>query len=760
MRKELKPRDEVRSSYKIELRNLSILKLLRHPNIIKLLSSYAYQEKLNLVFPWARDGTLQDLLSGPRPETFKSDKAILIALSELCSAVFAVHQFISSRSGLELIGCHHDLKPANILVEGRRFLLADFGLSRFKEASESSDTPSRTVHPYYASPECRKPENGSEMPIIHRSSDIWSLGCIIAEVVTNMLNGAEGVEDFKKKRKFESGSVVRYRFHRGGQEEPGVTAWINKLQESGSRTQRMLGRLVWEMLQIQHEHRPRAEEVEAKMRFIAIDTICQPIHELYIEICNEANSIEWILERVRFDSWRYACRILEFDKDNPLRQWSESANYSLIYETSEQIHDQLEAVSIECKYPRSRIFEPLRQLNDLLTDRLSPEGQIRERVYLDTQMMLDPSDATELARIGKDNASLSLDRRLSILAAVKCMTGVLQGRPAHTGSIDRSRLEPNTKVGDFKIQYLKSDNGEDKRQVVVESKTYQELYGDTRIATELQEWLEQITDILQKASRAGEMDSFSVLPCAGFYQDLSAYSCGLVYEFPSSSKGQKFLTPRSALEETQDKLERWPSLEQRFQLAQALASSVLKFHSVSWLQKSISTFNVAFFYPNKGSWLKGIGRPFFLGFLYSRSNDESAFTLGPTEDAHHRDYQHPDYRGKRLKYRVEYDYYSLGLVLLEIGLWKSLGEIFKELDKLYKHTYQSDGYPKSQLDRIIQNCVPRLRHSMGTRYENIVITYSRGSFEVPEDLDERSQHSKLYRKFSSLVVERLEECKI
>lgn len=759
MRKEFKARNENRRVYETELRNLSILKLLRHQNIVECLGSYAYQERLNLVFRQAHGGTLAHLLSAPRPPFFTSDNAILVALSGLCSAVCAVHDFVSSDHSLELIGCHHDLKPANILVEGSRFLLADFGLSRFKDISEHSDTLSRTVHPYYTPPECCKPEDGLGKPIVHRSSDIWSLGCITAEVVTYMLHGAQGVTDFENRRVFEMNSIVRHRFHRGGVEEPAVTAWFEELQRSSSRTYRMLGSLVEEMLQLRPDDRPRAQEVEAKVRFIMIDAICQPCHELYNDLCNKSNCIQATLERTRFDSWRYACKILEFDNGNPLGQWNDRENHQLFQEIVSQMHQQLQAILPNCQNPKSLVFQPLRQLNDLLIDRLSHEGQSRASVYLDTQMMSNASDTLALAQMAEGDPSMSQARRLSIWATVKCMTEVLQGRPSHDGSIDRSKLEKDSRIGDFKIGYLRAENEDDKCQVLVESKTYQEHYGNTKTATELQKRLEEITVILKTANCGAEEERFQVLPCAGFYQDPATFSCGLVYEFPTPKK-QTFTTLRLALENTRHELERQPSLEQRFQLAHMLASSVLKFHTVSWLQKSISSFNVAFFHPSNASWLNGIADPKFLGYLHSRSNDANAFTEGPTDDTLHQDYQHPEYRENNLRYRAEYDYYSLGIILLEIGLWKPLDKIFEALAKLYSRLDRLNGRSTPQLDRICQGCVPRLRISMGSRYQRVVETCLRGRFEVPDNLGEKERHSKLQRGFLSLVVEKLAECKV
>lgn len=695
-----------------------------------------------------------------------SDESIVVALAGLCSAVYAVHQFVSSSHKLELIGCHHDLKPANVLIEGSTFVLADFGLSRFKDASESSATPSRTVHRYYTPPECWRPDNRLEKPIIHRSSDIWSLGCMIAEVVTYMLGGVEGVGEFEQQRAFEEGSIIQYRFHRGGAENPAVTAWVKKLQGSNSRTQKMLGQMVGQMLQIHPQDRPQAREVEAKMRFIATDAACQPIQRVYQDICKEDNSIQPTLERARFDSWRHACGILNPSDNDLLGQMYESAKYPLVHKTLGQIYDELKTVLVDCKNPRSRIYEPLRQLNDLLLDCLSDVGQDQAHMYLDTQMMLEPSDAMELAKISEGDVGQSQNQRLSVLATVvKCMTKVMDGRPAHIGSIDYRRLERIERVGDFTIQHLKSDGNESHTQVVVEKKLYKNHYADMRIATELQNRLENVTELLRSANRAAEKDRFRVLRCAGFFH-ISASSCGLIYEFPiPSSKTQKFLTLKSALEDTQQSPEEQPSLEQRFQLAQALASSILKFHTVSWLQKSISSFNVAFFHFSNESWLNGITSPFFLGFVYSRFNDPREFTEGPEEDAHHQEYQHPSYIRKEAyktpAYCAEYDYYSLGLVLLEIGLWESLGKILGRLKlKSLRNVSPSKDPSVSGLDILLQSYVPLLRFHMGTRYEHIVVTCLRGSFEVPSGLDEKSRRLKLYRSFSSLVVEQLAECKV
>lgn len=765
----LLPQGRVQSDFETELRNLSILRLLRHPNIIKILGSFLYQSELSLIFLRARGGSLRDLFKGPRPEDLKSDRSILIALSGLCSAVCAVHQFVSSKYKLELIGCHHDLKPENVLVEGSTFLLADFGLSRFKEPSDTSETPRRVVHPVYTAPECCAVEGDAGNPLVHRSSDIWSLGCIITEVVTYMRDGAEGITAFREQRKHKESNFVLYRFHRGGTEHPAITTWINERQQSDLRTQQLISQLVGEMLRLAYQDRPRAQEVEAKMHFIALDAICQEIDKLYQDVCTKADSDQPKLERTTFDSWRDACGILEFPEVCRLRQWTESVSCAFLYETLKQLQNELVFVLDNCVAPNSRVYGPLRQLNNLLIDSLSQAGQERAHRYLDRQILLTSSDIELTALMESqtsDGGGPSQAQRLSILAAVKCMTEMLRERPAHSGRIERTRLKRKKRVGDFKIEYLEGDDGDDnRRQVVVESKMYEGHLGDPKTASELQERLEQITELLKQASRATGRDCFRVLKCAGFYQEPSAYNCGLVYEFPDSSKELSFITLRSALVEKQ------PPLEQRFQLAQALADSVMKFHTVSWLQKSISSFNVAFFHPKDESWLSSIANPFFLGFLYSRNDDNNAFTEGPTDDAHHRDYQHPDYRSKQnagknagrngeLRYRIEYDYYSLGLVLLEIGMWIPLSQILERINKHYHQPERSSPARSStsELDRLLA-WVERLKYIMGSRYYEVVDTCLRGTFTDPTGLaDEAESRHLIVQSFANRVVDRLAQC--
>lgn len=91
------------------------------------------------MFPRTSGGNLYDLLrNNDCHAELASDENFLFAICGLCSAIDTVHSFSISELDLRMIGCYHDIKPRNILVDGRNFILADFGLARLKMATESS----------------------------------------------------------------------------------------------------------------------------------------------------------------------------------------------------------------------------------------------------------------------------------------------------------------------------------------------------------------------------------------------------------------------------------------------------------------------------------------------------------------------------------------------------------------------------------------------------------------------------------------------
>jgi serine/threonine protein kinase len=82
-----------------------------------------------------------------------SNASLILALARLSSALSAVYNFAAENIEMHKIGFHHDVKPKNILVSGANFILADFGLSRFKDPGQTSGTPFKMGEDYGRSEE-------------------------------------------------------------------------------------------------------------------------------------------------------------------------------------------------------------------------------------------------------------------------------------------------------------------------------------------------------------------------------------------------------------------------------------------------------------------------------------------------------------------------------------------------------------------------------------------------------------------------------
>lgn len=749
---------KARKSYMQELQNHSILKLVRHPNIMEALSCYEHNGNLNLIFLKAESGSLQDVLDGDGPNIFRSEADTMLALCGLTSAIHTVHQFFSSEADLKLIGCHHDLKPANILVQGGRLLLADFGLSKFKSEAEGSETNWKLVHPHYAPPECWRRRGEKDIPTVRRSGDIWSWACVMTEVITFMESGAAGVKEFYERRIFEETETkTSHRFHRAQDSDPAVTKWLEDRRRHESRTVQMMSNLLKRMLSINPNKRPEAPEVEARMRFIGLYALCQLVQRLYIEICETCPSIDGRLEQIRFESWRLAYELgdesLRFvlQKEGDFPRWTDSYNFDATHSTLREIHSQLKQVLVDCEEPQYSVFRPIRQMNDSLVHRLGADARLRFKDYTSIRMMelaTKELDTKDWKPEGDDQAGY-----FRKLKSILVMTETIQEQPIKAARISVKHLDFKKKVGDFEIQHLTNSQNASRMNVVVESKSYSEQQANKDVATELHNRLQDVTALIQRLKKAGD-ERFRVLPCVGYYHNASACECGVVYRFPGSSPNLRLVTLHSVLQNGSVPLER------RMDLAYTLSASIAEFHAAKWLQKNVSSFNVVFFYKDDGrsrkseAWMRALENPYFLGFMHSKGQ-ELGFTEGPTEDEQHRLYQHSEYlKGVgRVRYSQKHEYYSLGLVLLEIGLWKPLPAIVKA-------NKPEEGRTRSNSDYIISQVVPQLSFLTGNRYRQVVRRCLEGDLEVDTSIaaEEERHYTDLHLHFSRLIVQQLAKC--
>ncbi|KAL8815372.1 MAG: hypothetical protein Q9223_005480 [Gallowayella weberi] len=157
-----------------------------------------------------------------------------------------------------------------------------------------------------------------------------------------------------------------------------------------------------------------------------------------------------------------------------------------------------------------------------------------------------------------------------------------------------------------------------------------------------------------------------------------------------------------------------PSLEDRFRLAFNLTSSLLHLHAKGLLHRNINSRNVVFFTnddmentSDSKPWKNGmIRRPFLTSF-----DQCSEDVYGHIEEPFISNiYRHPQSeRGQRSLFKPSYDIYSLGLLLLEIGLWMPIS-------KLWKTRYTRANF-KSRLQTIYAR---KLAGKCGNKYLGVV----------------------------------------
>jgi hypothetical protein len=165
-----------------------------------------------------------------------------------------------------------------------------------------------------------------------------------------------------------------------------------------------------------------------------------------------------------------------------------------------------------------------------------------------------------------------------------------------------------------------------------------------------------------------------------FHQEGSMKRCGLF--FTLSSIGAHDLESVWTLQRIISPAERGrkpsafktPLLEDRFKLALSLATALGKLHSVGWYHQGLQSRNVCLVLHNPGNEhsVVSFDKPFLFGFTKSRAIEEKiSYEDG---DVLGNLYRHPDRWEPKPSKRHDalHDLYSLGVVLLEIGLWKEL----------------------------------------------------------------------------------------
>ncbi len=291
-RRKTQPSKSYDETFEKEMAILRLLHTLNHPNIVPLLGSYTYNDEHNFLFPYFEMDLKHFLKQDERFGEFRWDFTFHVALCGLASALEQTHSIhlTARENGLDFdaIGYHNDFRPANILVSENTYILADFGLGKLKPAEVGSKTPWKKGAGDYIAPECMDASFAHQR--VGRAIDVWAFGCLVAEVVTYMERGPEGVRQFCESRLDEMcpGWQSTYFHGANGQLKASVRRWLEELGNTSSSSTKQILQIAFQALEPDLEARPRISQIRRDLAIHVLRVLLSAVLEIFGEYVDAA----------------------------------------------------------------------------------------------------------------------------------------------------------------------------------------------------------------------------------------------------------------------------------------------------------------------------------------------------------------------------------------------------------------------------------------------------------------------------------------
>lgn len=777
-RRENQSRERYDEAFQKEQACLQLIERLEHPNIISLFAAYTYRAEHFFLFP-AYQIDLRDFLQSPdRFQDFRYDFTFFSALKGLASALLNVHNLHLDESkhgvDLDMIGYHHDLRPANVLVSRDTFILADFGLGKFKSGDSDSHTEWKCGAGDYLAPECMGEEFGHQR--VDRAIDVWAFGCLSVEVVSYMTEGVEGLNKFRESRLI-AGRYPNWKdtcFHNGNNGLKSVVQeWLARLAGNTLPTNSVVSvvEVAKEALKVQPSERQRMTYVFANLSQISIQALFNSTLQAFQECAEQATATQMATgPPIAMKMWYEGERLTAFGHNlsafiiNPMDEDTLNAaqRFENICDILKALYRRLE--SLLTPSTKSREIPPTKSS-------ICTRSFYRERVYSLIESLwtlLPPLHRREAERhwlqslLNTDNVT-SL---CNVQRALKIEKGSIYDKGAAMASMRQIRLEIESGSATFPYELIiakehlrswEDSSGHflgilnDRTKIFVERMSYSP--GWEKVPPE-----QQLLSLSRKAKGFSEELSsgaqMKMLHCLGVFEETNGF--GFAYQIPeASSKSRENFSIITLLQllsspSRDERTKRRPLLGEKFRLAFVVAQFLWEFHSIGWLHENFNSHNIVFFgcQPDDPQQRiipsQDLSNPFIVGLHKSRPGGKSWYTVGPISGGSFQDYQHPDY-AQTGRFKAIYDQYSLGLILLEIGFWRPL------------QTWSgSPACQKMNLEQfrhlLLERTVPNLGIEMGATYRNIVRFCLDAPAHSGEDLDKRTINS-----FAENVVRPLRE---
>jgi len=246
---------------------------------------------------------------------------------------------------------------------------------------------------------------------------------------------------------------------------------------------------------------------------------------------------------------------------------------------------------------------------------------------------------------------------------------------------------------------------------------------------------ERIENIARLLKAKYKPDELQTLECLGIVKFLGTGDNEIYYGIMFAIPSQIQHSLHDILKNQSDEL----ALGDWFAIARQFVKTVLFLHLAGWVHKAIRSDNVLFFGQSDYSSLR------LVGFEYSRQTSSAHQTEGVADDLEFNLYRHPKLQGGNLpatakvSYSPIHDMYSVGVVLLELGLRETALSLLNTARS--QPYYDHSGVAFRSF--LINQQVPKLGRVMGKTYMNLTMCCLDGSLL---DDKERSFPESVYLK--------------
>lgn len=249
------------------IRYLQVRQDQPNQHLIKLYAYYTQKQKGYLLMPLLQGDLRGLLMENAQEEYFRSDERYLGEMLSLAKALCSMHTIDEGLYNETIV--HHDLKPANVLLDHGKFVLSDFGIGRMRCPTVSPDQESYGNSSWWLAPETTWKD--SWRGIAGPKSDVFSLGCIFLELLVHMRGGKDAVSDFRMRRSVHHSREAARFWGFEGNDQPRISTVVlselgDIMQDAEHPKRARVAGVVLQMVAMEIHFRLSAGEVVTKLR--------------------------------------------------------------------------------------------------------------------------------------------------------------------------------------------------------------------------------------------------------------------------------------------------------------------------------------------------------------------------------------------------------------------------------------------------------------------------------------------------------------